>query len=151
MTKQIKTWNELSQSCDFLNGRPIAEFSVPELMQIEIRELRAALAQTERLTERYLKSELAHQAQTEQPEHCGNKSCAPGYCYCEQPAQGEREKFESAYRKLYPLACDIRPNKFELGGEGDYAETIVNVAWNLWQAALLQSNAERGPDNALSK
>ena len=45
----IKTWNELSQSCDFLNGRPIASFSVPELMSIEIKELREALkvAQTE--------------------------------------------------------------------------------------------------------
>ena len=112
MTKQIlidravvEQWVQLLEKGDVLSEVKI------------LGELRAALAQTE------------------QPEHCGNKSCVPGYCYCEQPAQGEREKFESAYRKLYPVTCDIRPNKFELDGEGDYAETIVNVAWNLWQAS----------------
>jgi hypothetical protein len=46
-----------------------------------------------------------------------------------------RLKFESEYRRLYPVLCDIRPNKFERDGEDSYAETIVNVAWNLFKAA----------------
>jgi hypothetical protein len=46
-----------------------------------------------------------------------------------------RLKFESEYRRLYPVLCDIRPNKFERDDEDSYAETIVNVAWNLFKAA----------------
>jgi hypothetical protein len=46
-----------------------------------------------------------------------------------------RTRFEAEYRRLYPVSCYIRPNKFVRDGEDSYAETIVNVAWNLWKAA----------------
>lgn len=46
-----------------------------------------------------------------------------------------REQFENAYRALYPTSCQLEPDKFSRDALGEYEQTIVQVAWKLYQNA----------------
>lgn len=49
--------------------------------------------------------------------------------------QGQRERFEAAYRAMYPLTCLHNPEKFSRDPSGCYYDTTALVAWRLFQAA----------------
>ncbi len=57
-----------------------------------------------------------------------------------------RDEFEAAYRSKYPNLTCFRA-KFALDEFGEYADTTVEVAWQLWQAALsLSQEVSTSPD-----
>ena len=46
-TQDVMTWNDMSRKLTAINGKPIEQYSVAQLMEIEIKELRTALSNSE--------------------------------------------------------------------------------------------------------
>jgi hypothetical protein len=58
----------------------------------------------------------------------------------------DREKFEAAYRESYPNVCALFPGKFDQDDFGEYEQSAVEVAWQMWQAsrrAAIEEAAKR--------
>ena len=50
-----------------------------------------------------------------------------------------REQFEAAYRKAYPITCELVPDVFAVE-YGEYTRTPVQVGWVMWQAGAAAEN-----------
>ena len=52
-----------------------------------------------------------------------------------QPEELNRAEFEDAYDAQYPGVAHAQPGKFDRDDTGEYKDTIVFVAWDMWQIA----------------